>query len=190
MSEDFDQAKERLEHVAEGRKTRKSTRRTAVIIAVMAAVLALTEFAEKDAQANFLSGQITVSNIWAQYQAKSVRRVVLSAEADLLEELPGGSSPAAQKKIAAARANAARMRSEPGADGMEQLMARARAQEHLRDHEERRKTVLETASGGLQIAIVLASISVVVEMPGFMLASVLLGLASTIYALVGAFTPR
>jgi hypothetical protein len=189
MSEDFDQAKERLEEVSEGRKVRKSTRRTAVIIAVMAAVLALTEFGEKDAQANFLSSQIAVSNIWAQYQAKSVRRVVLSAEAELLEELPGGSTPAAQKKIASARAAAARMRSEPGADGMQQLMARARAQEHLRDHEQRRKNILETASGGLQIAIVLASISVVVELPVFMLVSVVLGLASAIYASIGVFAP-
>jgi hypothetical protein len=68
---------------------------------------------------------------------------------------------------------------------MEQLKQRAHAQEHLRDHEEHRKNMLETASGGLQIAIVLASISVVIDLPIFMAASVLLGLASAIYGLVG-----
>lgn len=187
MSEDFDQAEERLEKVIEDRRNRKHTKRTAVIIAVMAALLALAEFAEKDAQANYLSYQITASDIWAQYQAKSVRRVMLAAEADLLEELPASTNPSAQKKIAAARANSARMRSETGADGMKQLMARARAEEKLRDHEEHRKSILETASGGLQIAIVLASISVVVDMPGFMLASEILGIASVVYGIFGAF---
>ncbi len=185
MSDDFDQAQERLEGVAEGHGKRVHTRRTAIFIAVMAAVLALTEFGEKDAQANFLSSQITASDIWAQYQAKSVRRSIFSAEAELLESLKTVSTPAIQEKIAQARANASRMRSELGGDGMEQLMVRAHAQEHLRDHEEHRKNMLETASGGLQIAIVLASISVVVDLPVFMIVSVILGLASAIYGLVG-----
>ena len=189
MSDEFEQAHERLEHAIEGegkgkRKNRHS-QRTAIIIGIMAAALALTEFGEKDAQANYLSSQITASDIWAQYQAKSIRRAVLSNDADLLESLPSGSSPVVQAKIAKARAYAARMTSDPGRDGMQQLMARGRAEEKRRDHELHRKDVLETASGGLQIAIVLASISIVVEMPIFMFASVLLGLASAIYALMG-----
>ena len=188
MSDDFDQAQERLEHIAEGHGSRGRTRRAAVIIAVMAAFLALTEFAEKDAQTNYLSSHIAASNTWAQYQAKAVRRTVLSAEADLLESLPMTSTPAVQERIAVARANAGRMRSEPGADGMEQLAARARAQEHLRDHEMHRKNMLEVASGGLQIAIVLASISVVIDLPLFMVGSVLLGLASAIYGSLGGLS--
>ncbi len=185
MSDDFDQAQERLENAAEGRVDKRRRRRTAIIIAVMAAVLALTEFGEKDAQANYLSNQITASDVWAQYQAKSVRRSILSAETDLLEGLPIAASPAIRAKIDKARVNAARMQSEPGGDGMQQLVKRAHAQELLRDHEEHRKNMLETASGGLQIAIVLASISVVIDLPLFMIVSVLLGLASAIYGLAG-----
>lgn len=189
MSDEFEQAHERLEHAieGEGKSKRKSKRsqRTAIIIAVMAAALALTEFGEKDAQANYLASEIRASDIWAQYQAKSIRRAILSNDADLLESLPSGSTAAVQAKIAKARANAARMTSEPGRDGMQQLMARARAEERRRDNELHRKDVLETASGGLQIAIVLASISIVVEMPIFMVVSVVLGLASIIYGLAG-----
>jgi hypothetical protein len=48
--------------------------------------------------------------------------------------------------------------------------------------------MLEIASGGLQIAIVLASISVVINLPAFMLISVLIGGASVIYALLGGFS--
>jgi hypothetical protein len=188
MSEEFEHAHENLEHAAHGHSHGESTvRPTAIIIGVMAAALALTEFAAKDAQTSYLSNHIAASDTWAQYQAKSVRRAVLSSEADVLESLPGSAAnPAVQKQIAGAQANAERMRSEPGADGMEQLSARAHEQEQLRDHAEHRSHVLEIASGGLQIAIVLASISVVVNLPVFVIVSVVLGLASAIYGLLGA----
>ncbi len=188
MSDEFDQAQERLEHVAEGRESGSRSKRAAIIIAVMAALLALNEFSEKDAQTSYLSNQIVASDIWTQYQAKSVRRAVLSAEAELLTSLPMASDPAVQGRINDARANADRMRSQPGGDGMEQLAQRAHAQEHERDHEMHRKNMLEIASGGLQIAIVLASISVVIDLPLFMVVSVLLGLASAICGAIGEFS--
>jgi hypothetical protein len=80
------------------------------------------------------------------------------------------------------------MRSEPGADGMDQLSQKAQEQEHLRDHAMHRNHELEIASGGLQIAIVLASISVVIELPLFMIASIALGLVSAIYGLLGGLS--
>jgi hypothetical protein len=184
MSEEFEQAHEHLEHAAHGHSG-KGQSRTALIIAVMAAALALTEFAAKDAQTSYLTNHIAASDTWAQYQAKAVRRTVLTSEAELLQSLPASADPAVQKRITDALANAARMRSEPGSDGMEQLAEKAKEQEHLRDHAMHRTHGLELASGGLQIAIVLASISVVTNLPLFMLASALLGLASAIYAVLG-----
>jgi hypothetical protein len=71
---------------------------------------------------------------------------------------------------------------------MEQLTEKAHAQEHLRDHEMHRTHTLEIASGGLQIAIVLASISVVIDLPLFMIASVTLGILSAIYGLLGGLS--
>ncbi|HEX6496163.1 MAG TPA: DUF4337 domain-containing protein [Acidobacteriaceae bacterium] len=188
MSEEFEHAHENLEHAAHGHSHGESkVKPTAIIIAVMAAALAITEFAAKDAQITYLSNHIAASDTWAQYQAKSVRRSILSSEADMLDNLPGSAANATlQKQIAGVRANAERMRSEPGADGMEQLSERAHEQEHLRDHAEHRSHVLEIASGGLQIAIVLASISVVVNMPAFVIVSVVLGVASALYGLLGA----
>ncbi len=190
MSEEFEQAHERLEHAAEAREGGHHNRRAAIIIAVMAAFLALTEFAEKDAQTSYLANHILASDTWAQYQAKSVRQTVLTAEADMLSSDPKtANDPAIQSRIATARARAARMQSEPGADGMEQLAQRAHAVEHERDHDLHRKDILEIASGGLQIAIVLASISVVVDMPLLMWGAVALGLASAFYGLYGGISP-
>jgi hypothetical protein len=154
----------------------------------MAAGLALTEFAAKDAQTSYLTNHIAASDTWAQYQAKSVRRTVLSSEAGILQSLPNTADPALTKRIADALANADRMRSEPGADGMEQLSEKAHEQEHMRDHQMHRTHTLEIASGGLQIAIVLASISVVIDLPIFMIVSIVLGLASALYAVLGGFS--
>ena len=185
MSEEFEHAQEHLEHSTHNSKGHT---RTALVIAVMAAALALIEFAAKDAQTNYLTNHIAASDTWAQYQAKSVRLTVLSSEAAVLESLPSSSAPAVKKEIADALANADRMHSEPGADGMEQLSEKAHEQEHVRDHQMHRTHTLEIASGGLQIAIVLASISVVINLPIFMIISVVLGLASGLYAVLGGFS--
>jgi hypothetical protein len=128
------------------------------------------------------------SDSWAQYQAKSVRRTVLTSEAELLQSLPAATEPAVKQRIADALASAARMRSEPGADGMEQLAEKAHAEEHVRDHEMHRTHSLELASGGLQISIVLASISVLIELPVFMMTAGVLGFASVLYGLLTALS--
>ena len=76
MSDEFEHAQEQLEHAAHGHKGAAHTR-PAIVIAVMAAALALTEFAAKDAQVNFLTDHIAASDTWAQYQAKAVRQTKL-----------------------------------------------------------------------------------------------------------------
>ena len=187
MSEEFEQAQEHLEHAAHEHGSATHTR-AAILIGIMAAALAITEFVAKDAQTEYLTNHIAASDTWAQYQAKSVRRAIFTSEADVLGGLPTNGDPAIKKKISDALANADRMHSEPGADGMEQLAEKAHAQEHVRDHEMHRNHTLEIASGGLQIAIVLASISVVINLPAFMIVSVILGLASGVYALLGGFS--
>src|ERR1700710_2972834 len=98
--------------------------------------------------------------------------------------LPDASNPAVAKGIAEASANADRMQSEPGKDGMEQLAARAHAQEHVRDHEQHRHHGLEIASGGLQLSIVLVSVSVVTGIGAFLVGGGLLGVAEAVYGLL------
>jgi hypothetical protein len=186
----FEQAHEHLEHTAHEHHAEhgKGHARAAIIIAIMAAALALTEFAGKDAQTEYLTNHIAASDTWAQYQAKSIRRTVLASEAEILEGLSSKPDSVLEKKIADARANADRMKSEPGADGMDQLAEKAKEEEHLRDHAMHSGHILEIASGGLQIAIVLASISVVIELPALLMGSLALGIASAAYALMGGFS--
>lgn len=182
-------AHEKLEHgVHEHGGGAPQARLAAVIIAVLAGALALTEFGAKDAQTALLSHHIAASDTWNQYQAKSARRVTYAEAADVLESLPTAAAPEVQKRAQAARANADRMRSEPGADGMEQLSARATASEHDREHQAHRYHGLEIASSGLQLAIVLASISVVTSFSPLLVGAGLLGLLSAGYGAVSWLT--
>jgi len=176
---------EHIEHAAHGHEIAPAARRAAIIIAVLAAVLAITEFAAKGAQVAYLTDHIAASDTWTQYQGKANRRTTYEEMASVLDSLPGANGDA-QKRAATARAAAERMRSEPGADGMEQLAAQAHALEHERDHALHRTHGLETASGGLQIAIVLASISVVTGARMLMTGGIVLGLASALYALLAS----
>src|SRR6202041_11889 len=100
MSEQFEHAQEHLEHAAHEHGGSSSHTRAAIIIGIMAAVLAITEFVAKDAATDYLTNHIAASDTWAQYQAKSVRRTVLTSEAELLASLPTSNDPAVQKRIA------------------------------------------------------------------------------------------
>ena len=183
---DVQEVHEHIEHAAHGHAMSPEARRAAVVIALMAAALALTEFDAKSAQVAYLTDHISASDLWSQYQGKAVRRTAYEQTAAVLASLPNSADPEVQKRITAARSNADRMRSEPGSDGMEQIAGRARELEHERDHELHRTHGLETASGGLQIAIVLASVSVVTGARLLMWGGIGLAIVASVYALLAS----
>jgi len=160
VSEALERAKETIEEHSD--HSDSWARGVAVLVSVLAAVLALTEIGGKAAQNAYLTQHVALSNEWAFYQAKNLRSVVRSSEADLLASLPNASDPAIQARIKEATDYAARMRDDPvGGEGMKQLAATAQQQETTRDEFEHRYHSYEYAVGALEIAIVLASVSVV-----------------------------
>jgi hypothetical protein len=155
----------------------------AVLVSVLAAALALTDIGGKAAQNAYLTQHVALSNNWAFYQSKNLRSVMRSAEADLLASLPNAADPAIQNRIKQASDYAARMRDDPaGGEGMKQLAATAGKLEAARDTALHRYHSYEYAAGGLEIAIVLASVSVVTRMRPLTIG------AGTIGALAAAFS--
>ena len=190
MNDDIELAKDGIEKAVHEHEIGRvpHARSAAIVIAVLAAMLAVAENGARDAQTGSLAGQIEASDTWAQYQAKSVRRTVLSQTADLLEASPNASDPKVAARAEAARHEADRLRSEPGAEGMEQLAARAHASEHERDHDTHRYHGLETASSGLQLAIVLVTVSVVTGVRALMLGGAGLGVLAAGYGLLSGLS--
>ncbi len=187
MSETIETAKEALEHahheaahVPEGH-----ARKIAVLIAILAAVLALAEMGEKSSQNAYLTNHITASDDWNFYQAKNIRSNLYAIHADTLDTLPNAADPAIRKRIDAARANAARLDDDEKTVGRKQLLAKAHASEHDRDHAFHRYHLFEAVVGALQLTIVLASVSVVTRVTPL---AVLAGAIGAAAACVGLAT--
>jgi hypothetical protein len=62
-----------------------SNKRIAIFIAVLAAFLALSETMGKSAQTSALGHNIEASNLWAFFQAKTIRQTTLRTTAETLE---------------------------------------------------------------------------------------------------------
>lgn len=160
MSESLERAKETIEEHAG--HSDSWARGVAVLVSVLAAVLALSEIGGKASQTAYLTHHVALSNDWAFYQAKNLRAIVRTTEADLLASLPNAADPAVQARIKDAKDYAVRMRDDPkGGEGMKQLAVTADEEQAARDEAGHRYHNYEYASGALEIAIVLASVSVV-----------------------------
>jgi hypothetical protein len=156
MSDDLDRARDSIDAAAE-----RQARGIAVLISVLAAALAIAEMQEKGAQNAYMTSHIQVSDDYAFYQAKTVRSNLYVLHAETLAALPSSADPAMSREIADARAMAARLDDDQVTKGRKQLLEQAHHHEDERQRHFERYERLEYVVGALQIAIVLASMSVV-----------------------------
>jgi hypothetical protein len=181
MSESMERAHETIEE--HGGHADPWARGVAILVSFLAAALALTEIGGKAAQNDYLTRHVSLSNDWAFYQARNLRAVVRTSEADLLASLPNAQDAAIQARIKEARDYTTRMRDDPeGGEGMKQLAAKARQQEAERDVAERRYHGFEYAVGALEIGIVLASVSVVTRIRSLTYGAAVIGAIAAVGA--------
>jgi hypothetical protein len=167
--------------------------RTAIMIAVLAMLLAITGLGGQNAAKEATNNNIFASNLYAFYQAKNIRQTSFALAADDLE-LTMASNPALgpevkaamQKKIDGYRKNVARYESEPETnEGKKELLVRAKAAEELRDHALKQDPYFDYAEVLLQIAIVLASVAIVSGISWLVIGSAALGIVGTLLMLNG-----
>jgi hypothetical protein len=184
VSEAMERAHETMEHHHhEQTHEDPGARRIAVLVSALAAVLAITGIGGKQAENEYLTHHVALSDDYAYYQAKNVRATVKEAEAQLLASLPTAQDPAVQQRIKDAQDYAARMRDDPKAgNGMKQLEDRAKSLEHERNEAFHRYHNYEYATGALEIAIVLASVSVVTRMRSLAVTAMAIGGAAVLMA--------
>lgn len=181
------------EHELGGHNT-PHNRRVALGISLLALLLSFSELFGTNAQTEMLKKNIESSDLWAFYQAKTVRRTIAETAADQLDSISQGTNDPAQKQrfaksIAALRDTAARMESEPQTnDGRKELAARAKQTEHDRERLEHRHHRFEVASAAFQIAIVVTSASVITGAVALLWASGALGFFGLIVMLAALAT--
>ena len=110
-------------------------KRIAMLIAVLALVLAVCETLSKGYQTEVISKHIQSSDLWSFYQAKTIRQTATQLTIDTLK-----------------------------LSDRKELAERAQIAEHQREEASHRYHSLEIAVGMLQVAIVLASASVLTGM--------------------------
>jgi hypothetical protein len=187
--ESMEQA-EHTEHAAGANK------RIALLIAVIALFLALSETLGKGAQTESISKNVEASNLWAFFQAKSIRRTVVQAISDQAKLSLGimgdeAAKAALQKQIEEWQKTAARYRSEPETgEGSEELAKRAKHAEEERDLAMAKYHHFEIASAAFQIGIVLASATIITGMIALAWISGLLALAGIAFTAIGLFAPH
>jgi len=160
----------------------------ALLISVLALILAFSETLGKNAQTAALASNIEASNLWAFFQAKTIRQTVLRTAAEELETAP--LNEAAKKQVAKWKETAQRYQSEPETgEGREQLAARAKAAEKKRDKMMDAYHNFESASAAAQIAIVLASASIIAAVAALAWIAGALGVIAVAFCVIGIFFP-
>jgi hypothetical protein len=185
-----------MEHAEHAEHASSENKKIALLISVIALCLALSETLGKGAQTESISKNVEASNLWAFFQAKTIRRTVVQTAAEQgklnLPALPDDTTKAAlQKQIDDWQKNASRYRSEPDTgEGSEQLAERAKHAEEERNLATDKYHHYELASAAFQIAIVLASATIITGMLALAWISgglMLVGIGMTV---LGLFEPH
>jgi len=179
-------AHESMEHAEHVEHASGENRKIALLIAVIALFLALSETLGKGAQTEAIGKNVEAANLWAFFQAKTIRRTVVQAVSDQARLSLGlvgdeAAKAALQKQIEEWQKTAARYRSEPET---------GEGSEHERDLALARYHHYEIASAAFQIGIVLASATIITGMIALAWISGALALAGLAFTAIGLFAPH
>ena len=145
------------------------------VITVIALLLAVNTYMANGFSSKVLNNTIAANNVWAFYQAKSIKQAL--AEQSLDDAIVRGDRAKAEKL----RAKIARYESEPEkGEGKQELMAKALKHEADRDQAKRHGPWMTFAGTSYQLAIVLLSASILAVSMSMFYASIgvsLIGLA-------------
>lgn len=189
-------AHESMEHAEHAEHASGSNKKIALLIAVLALFLAISETLGKGAQTESISKNVEAANLWAFFQAKSIRRTVVLTAAEQGKLTLGTTTDdaargAVQKQVDDWTKTAARYRSEPETgEGTEQLAEKAKHAQHERDEATAKYHHFELASAAFQIGIVLASATIITGMIALAYVSGILTLAGLLMTALGLWWPH
>jgi ABC-type nickel/cobalt efflux system permease component RcnA len=190
------EAHEQLEHAEHAEHAAGENKKIALLIAVMALFLALSEMLGKSANTEALNLNIKASDTWNFFQAKTIRRTTVQTAAEEMKvetmRVNDSATKAAMgKQIEEWQKTAARYRSEPDTqEGSEELMKRAQTAEHERDTALARYHNYEIASAAFQIGIVLCSAAIITGMVLMAWAAGGVAILGIAFTAVGLFAPH
>ena len=187
---------ETIEKAHEGEHAEFFNKRIALLIAVLALFLSFSETLGKSAQTEAISANVESSDLWAFFQAKSIRKTQVDTAAEEMKvAADAAADPAAktamQKQIDSWKTTAARYDSEPSTgEGRKELADRAKEAGEKRDLAMAKYHHYELASAAFQVGIVLASAAVITGMVGLVWFGGVLGIIGVTLVVLGLFAPH
>jgi hypothetical protein len=168
---------------ADDANQRDRDRWTGVYIGVLAVILAICAMGGDNASKNATLKNIEATNVWGFFQAKNMRRHVVRLEIDELEltvlsnaALSPEARAAVEAKIADYKKLDAELTSNPKTnEGLDELFTRGKALEAERDVAMRQDPYFDYGEALLQIAIVLAGVSIISGGPMLLTVSAVMG---------------
>jgi Domain of unknown function (DUF4337) len=141
-----------------------------VYIGVLAVLLAICNVGGANAAKDATRTNIEAANTWAFFQAKNIRRTSTNLAADDLElllsaqpNMPAPARQAIEAKVKQYRADIQRLTKDPEkGEGLDHLFEKGKALEAERDIALRKDPYFDWSQALLQIAIVLASVHLII----------------------------
>ncbi len=186
------ETQERVEQAEKAHHQEK--KRTALLIICLAVLLAIIEMVGKETQFSSIASNIAAADLYAFYQAKTIRGAIVRTameSIDVLTEDPTRRAEERQKQLAGWKATLDRLDSDPASgEGRKQLLDRAQAIEKQRDREMQAYHAYEFSTAALQLAIVMASAAIIVEITLLEITAMGFGVIGICLALIGWLSPN
>jgi hypothetical protein len=185
---------ETIDKAREGEHGEGFNKRIALVIAILALFLALSETLGKGAQTEAISKNVESSDLWAFFQAKNIRISLANTAAEAITAAAAGAADPAvkaamDKQAEAWKTTAERLISEPKT-GRDQLSEQAKEAEHERDLSMAKYHHYELSSAAFQVGIVLASAAVITGMVGLVWFGGALGALGLVLMALGLWAPH
>ena len=182
-----------LDELGENAGRDRRTKWIGVYIGVLAVLLAICAMGGDNVDKDAQRFNIDASNTWSFFQAKNMRRTSIRLAADELEltlaadpAMDASVRSAIQAKIDDYRAQDKKLTSDPEKqEGLDELFQKGKALEAQRDTALAQDPYFDWSNALLQIAIVLASVSIISGSTALLLASGGLGLLGALLMLNG-----
>ena len=164
----------------------------ALLVAVLAAGLAVTEQGAKHAEIRTEQNAIFATDAWAQYQAKSTRGT-LTKDLGSIVSLLGSSDPALEQRrealLAQFNEDQQRFENDPN-DGKAAIMRRAQKFEEVRDRSMEQTHSYHNGAAAMELGIVLSTASAIIRARPLILMAAALGIAGVVFAVLGFVAPE
>jgi hypothetical protein len=164
----------------------------ALLVAVLAAGLAITEQGAKHAEIRVQQNAIAATDAWGQYQAKSTRGTLTKDLAAVVGVFAGGDAAMTAKRdklLAQLHDDQDRFENDPK-DGKAAIAERARAFEEARDHSLEQTHSYHNGAAAMELGIVLSTASAIIRARPLILMALAIGIAGAVFAILGLVAPE